>query len=200
MAGYRRYRNCLKLWRSVQSVPGPIREAMRPVTRSMGAGSLRWANRYIQQGRTAPGWTRKLAKIAQRSDNWDATSVQQILANKFNGGLTVDQFVAGAQTPLTPLTDPAYWPDVEDPLLAMLHYDYTGYLSDDILVKVDRASMAVGLEARAPLLDQRVLELVWSLPRGYLFDGEVGKRVLRDLLMRYVPRNLIDRPKRGSQG
>ncbi|MCP4466435.1 MAG: asparagine synthetase B, partial [Halieaceae bacterium] len=51
--------------------------------------------------------------------------------------------------------------------------------------------------ARAPLLDQRVLELVWSLPRGYLFDGEVGKRVLRDLLMRYVPRNLIDRPKRG---
>ena len=197
MAGYRRYRNCLKLWRNVQSVPGPIREAMRPVTRSMGAGSLRWANRYIQKGTTAPGWTRKLAKISQRSENWDAKSIQQILANKFNGGLTIDQFVAGAQTPLTPLTDPAHWPDVEDPLLAMLHYDYTGYLSDDILVKVDRASMAVGLEARAPLLDQRVLELVWSLPRGYLFDGEVGKRVLRDLLMRHVPRKLIDRPKRG---
>ncbi|MCP4212428.1 MAG: asparagine synthetase B, partial [Halieaceae bacterium] len=197
MAGYRRYRNCLKLWRDVQRVPGPIHPAMRAVTRSMGAGSLRWASHYIQQGKTAPGWTRKLAKISQRSENWDAKSVQQILANKFNGGLTVDQFVAGAQAPLTPLTDPACWPDVEDPLLAMLHYDYTGYLSDDILVKVDRASMAVGLEARAPLLDQRVLELVWSLPRGYLFDGEVGKRVLRDLLMRYVPRKLIDRPKRG---
>ncbi|MDH3992664.1 MAG: asparagine synthase C-terminal domain-containing protein, partial [Gammaproteobacteria bacterium] len=83
------------------------------------------------------------------------------------------------------------------PLLAMLHYDYIGYLPDDILVKVDRASMAVGLEARAPLLDHNVLELVWSLPRDHLYDGTTGKRVLRDLLMRYVPRELIDRPKRG---
>ncbi|MBK6741405.1 MAG: asparagine synthase C-terminal domain-containing protein [Haliea sp.] len=84
-----------------------------------------------------------------------------------------------------------------DPLLSMLHYDFTGYLPDDILVKVDRASMAVGLEARAPLLDQRVMELAWSLPTGFLFDGTTGKRVLRDLLARYVPRELIDRPKRG---
>jgi asparagine synthase (glutamine-hydrolysing) len=95
------------------------------------------------------------------------------------------------------LSNPAYWADVEDPLLAMLHYDYTGYLPDDILVKVDRASMAVGLEARAPLLDHRVLELAWSLPSAYLFDGNTGKRVLRDLLGRYVPPALIDRPKRG---
>jgi len=57
--------------------------------------------------------------------------------------------------------------------------------------------MAVGLEARAPLLDHRVLELAWSLPTGYLFDGKTGKRVLRDLLTCYVPRALIDRPKRG---
>ena len=144
-----------------------------------------------------PRWTRKMAKISQRSCNWTATYPQQILANKFTSCLAVDQFVPGAVDPASPLSDPGYWANVEDPLFAMLHYDYTGYLPDDILVKVDRASMAVSLEARAPLLDHRILELVWSLPRGYLYDGETGKRVLRDLLMRYVPRALIDRPKRG---
>ena len=197
MAGYRRYRNCLNHWRDVQRIPESARSIARPVTGALGAGSWRYAKSYASKGVNVPRWTRKLAKISQRSCNWAANSPQEILANKFNKCLSVDQFVSGAVTPATPLSDPAYWADVEDPLLAMLHYDYTGYLPDDILVKVDRASMAVGLEARAPLLDHRVLELAWSLPSAYLFDGNTGKRVLRDLLGRYVPPALIDRPKRG---
>lgn len=197
MAGYRRYRNCLNHWQDVQRMPGPARKAMGRLTGALGRGSWRWAKSYADQGRIVPRWTRKLAKVSQRSCNWTASSPQQILANKFNSCLRVDQFVPDAVDPLTPLSDPSYWADVEDPLFAMLHYDYTGYLPDDILVKVDRASMAVSLEARAPLLDHRVLELAWSLPRPYLFDGDTGKRVLRDLLFRYVPRPLIDRPKRG---
>jgi|AntAceMinimDraft_11_1070367.scaffolds.fasta_scaffold00086_3 asparagine synthase (glutamine-hydrolysing) len=197
MAGYRRYKNCLGHWRDVQRVPASARKLVAPMTRALGAGSWRWAKRYADRGQKVPNWTRKLGKISQRSGNWEATSVQQILACKFNKCLAVDQFVSGAVNPATPLSDPSYWADVKDPLLAMLHYDYTTYLPDDILVKVDRASMAVGLEARAPLLDQRVLELAWSLPREYLYDGQTGKRVLRDLLTRYVPRDLIDRPKRG---
>jgi asparagine synthase (glutamine-hydrolysing) len=144
-----------------------------------------------------PRWTRKLGKISQRACNWTADSPQQILANHFNRCLPVDRFVPGAVTRATPLSSPECWANSPDPLMAMLHYDYTGYLPDDILVKVDRASMAVSLEARAPLLDHRVLELVWSLPTDYLFDGRDGKRILRDLLTRYVPRELIDRPKRG---
>jgi asparagine synthase (glutamine-hydrolysing) len=197
MAGYRRYKNCLGHWRDVQRIPVPARRLIAPMTRALGKGSWRWAKRYADQGKTVPRWTRKLAKISQRSCNWGATSPQQILAYKFNKCLAVDQFVPGAVDPATPLSDPSYWADVKDPLFGMLHYDYTGYLPDDILVKVDRASMAVGLEARAPLLDHRVLELAWSLPREYLYNGPTGKRVLRDLLTRYVPRNLIDRPKRG---
>ncbi len=197
MAGYRRYKNCLGHWQDVLRVPEPARKLVAPVSRALGAGSWRWARRYAERGRRVPGWTRKLGKISQRSCNWQARYPQQILAYKFNKCLAVDQFVPGAVDPVTPLSDPACWAQVKDPLFAMLHYDYTGYLPDDILVKVDRASMAVGLEARAPLLDQRVLELAWSLPRDYLYSGDSGKRVLRDLLTRYVPRNLIDRPKRG---
>jgi asparagine synthase (glutamine-hydrolysing) len=197
MAGYRRYKNCLGHWRDVQRIPRPARKLVAPMTRALGAGSWRWAKRYADEGRNVPRWTRKLGKISQRSCNWSATSVQQILAYKFNKCLAVDQFVPGAVDPAGPLSDPSCWADLQDPLFSMLHYDYTGYLPDDILVKVDRATMAVGLEARAPLLDHRVLELAWSLPREYLYDGRTGKLVLRDLLTRYVPRQLIDRPKRG---
>ncbi|CAA0126147.1 Asparagine synthetase [glutamine-hydrolyzing] 1 [Halioglobus japonicus] len=197
MAGYKRYRECLNRWSSVQRVPEGARSLVQPVVSALGSGSWRFAKKYADDGKTVPRWTRKLGKASQRSCNWAANSPQEILANKFNKCLAVDQFVSGAIAPSTPLTDPSYWADVQDPLLAMLHYDYIGYLPDDILVKVDRASMAVGLEARAPLLDHRVLELAWSLPREYLFDGKTGKRVLRDLLMQYVPRELIDRPKRG---
>ena len=197
MAGYRRYRNGLNRWRDIQRIPEGARRIVRPVASALGTESWRYAKSYAGKGMNVPRWTRKLGKISQRSCNWAANSPQEILANKFNKCIAVDQFVAGAVNPATPLSDPSYWPDVQDPLLAMLHYDYTGYLPDDILVKVDRASMAVGLEARAPLLDQRVLELAWSLPSAYLFNGGPGKLVLRDLLARYVPQALIDRPKRG---
>jgi asparagine synthase (glutamine-hydrolysing) len=197
LAGYGRYKSGLEYWRSVQRLPRVARNVVGPITGALGTGSWRWASNYARNGKTAPRWTRTLRKISQRSCNWTAQSPQQILANNFNKCLPVDQFLSGAVDPATPLSDPSYWADVQDPLLAMLHYDYTGYLPDDILVKVDRASMAVGLEARAPLLDHRVLELAWSLPPEYLFDGHTGKRVLRDLLTRYVPQRLIDRPKRG---
>jgi len=197
LAGYRRYKNCLKHWQDVQRLPGVARSLMSPVTKALGRGSWRWARNHLRDDKPVPRWTRKLAKISQRSCNWSAGSPQEVLANKFNKCLAVDQFVRGAVDPCTPLSDSSYWVNREDPLFAMLHYDYIGYLPDDILVKVDRASMAVSLEARAPLLDHRVLEFAWSLPREYLFDGKTGKRVLRQLLTKYVPRSLIDRPKRG---
>ncbi len=86
---------------------------------------------------------------------------------------------------------------LSDPLSRLIFRDMKAYLPSDILVKLDRASMAAGLETRCPLLDQRVIEFAWRIPtREKLHDGE-NKRILRRILARYLPDELIKKPKMG---
>ncbi|QXM26014.1 asparagine synthase (glutamine-hydrolyzing) [Elioraea tepida] len=96
-----------------------------------------------------------------------------------------------------PLDAPEYRLGRSGPLDRMCFADQMSFLVDDILTKVDRASMAVSLEVRCPLLDWRILELSWRFPAGQKLAGEIGKRPLRELLYKRVPRELIDRPKQG---
>ena len=80
---------------------------------------------------------------------------------------------------------------------SMMLTDTLTYLPDDILVKVDRASMSTSLETRIPLLDHSLLDFSWRLPIGYLTRNRVGKQMLRNVTYKYIPREIIDRPKMG---
>jgi asparagine synthase (glutamine-hydrolysing) len=99
---------------------------------------------------------------------------------------------------LVPATDPSRWPNLgASPAQIMMYLDTVAWLPDDILVKLDRATMGTSLEARIPLLDHRVIEFAWRLPLSIRMGWNGTKRPLRQLLDRYVPRQLMDRPKRG---
>jgi len=105
--------------------------------------------------------------------------------------------LAGVREPPTAFTDPSRWARLPGFVERMMYLDMQCYLPDDILAKVDRASMAVSLEARCPLLDYRLIEFAWRVPTALkLRDGQ-GKWLLRQLAYRYVPQSLLDRPKKG---
>lgn len=90
--------------------------------------------------------------------------------------------------------DPKYLKETNHNIMLM---DMLMYHPDDILVKVDRAAMAVSLETRVPMLDKDVVEFAWTLPIDYEREGKTGKKVLRDVLYRYVPKEMMERPKKG---
>ena len=79
----------------------------------------------------------------------------------------------------------------------MMIKDLVGYLPTDILTKIDRTSMAVSLETRTPFLDKEIVKFALTLPLEFKIKADVGKSVLRDVLYKYVPRNMIERPKMG---
>jgi asparagine synthase (glutamine-hydrolysing) len=105
------------------------------------------------------------------------------------------ELVLGADEPDTALK--RSWPGIDSFTGQMMAWDSVTYLPDDILVKVDRAAMAVSLETRIPFLDHRVIELAWRLPLSLKIQNGEGKWILRQVLYRYVPRALVERPKMG---
>jgi len=105
--------------------------------------------------------------------------------------------LAHESRPANPFENPDLSSCLEDPVARMRYLDMTRYLPEDILTKLDRASMAASLEARVPLLDHRIVEYAWGLPRSALISRHAGKKILRDILQRHVPSKLFQRQKMG---
>jgi asparagine synthase (glutamine-hydrolysing) len=136
----------------------------------------------------------KLHKLAQVLPLEHPAALYLNLVSHWDNPETV---VLGAHEPSTILTDRRCWANVDDFRQQMMFLDTLTYLPDDILVKVDRATMGVSLEGRMPLLDHRVVEFVWRLPMSMKIRGRQGKFLLRQVLKKYVPVRLLERPKMG---
>ena len=193
-AGYSAYPRCLKQWGTWRKLPAGLRNSMADLVG--GAAATPWLADGPSRGGARR--VRKLAaKLAGRTARMRGESPVAMLAAKRSACDRPQTLVPGGRALPTVLTDPALVAAVDDPLLAMQQVDVEGYLTDDILVKVDRASMAVALEVRCPLLDWRIVEFALSLPASMKLGPGGGKRVLRALLGRHVPQALWDRPKAG---
>ena len=172
-----------------------------------------WAGR-VRAARRAPGPLRKLAAAGLKAvppARWDQAAAWMAGAprqlgdkvHKLAGALAGDDFYFALAAPGEPLLEDAVLPDWRVPsglaesVAAVQLLDGLHYLPDDVLTKVDRASMAVSLEVRAPLLDHRLVEFVWRLPADLRVRDGQGKWLLRQVLARHVPAALTDRPKAG---
>jgi len=196
-AGYNIYPRCLKQWEKWKRFPPGVRQRLAGWMRH--AASRPWMADPSDDGPDPRRGRRQkyAAKLSKRAALLRGGSPVGMLAEKRGHWDRIAELVPGAHDVPCVLTDPGRWADVPDPLQAMLQVDMEGYMTDDILVKVDRASMAVALEVRCPLLDWRVVEFALTLPNELRIGAGGGKRVLRAVLARHVPPALTDRPKAG---
>ena len=194
--GYDHYRWAHRAWRSMSWLPRPARAG---VARALAAVPAAAWDRLLAAGGPARRSGRRtlgerVHQLAEVLPSRGARELFDWLVTDWRDGAAAA--VRGA-SPAADRRDAGPWPRLRDPRERMMFADFARTLADDMLVKVDRATMAVSLEGRMPLLDPRVAELAWRLPVGLKMRGREGKRPLRRLLYRYVPRALVDRPKMG---
>ncbi|HEY6093508.1 MAG TPA: asparagine synthase (glutamine-hydrolyzing) [Gallionellaceae bacterium] len=195
--GYNRYLFAQALWRRLNWLPAPLRKAAAHALRAWSP--QQWDRAYALFRPILPRRLRvslagdKVHKLAGVLAYASPEEMYRKLVSHWEPA----QLVLGANEPATILTDHARWAEVRGLPQRMMFLDQQSYLPDDILVKVDRASMAVSLEARVPMLDHRVAEFAWQLPQHMKIRNGEGKWLLRQVLYRHVPRSLMERPKMG---
>lgn len=186
-AGYNRHVLGARIWEGSARVPAFLRRGVAAALSSGAASGL--ANAVGFNGRIA-GLAERLPKVGAVIGARHPAEFYRHLVSQWRPGthpvLGVDDAVPDVATPT-----------FDDFRNTMLFMDTVTYLPDDILTKVDRAGMAVSLEGRIPFLDHRVMEFAWRVPMSAKIRDGRGKHILREVLYRYVPPSLIDRPKAG---
>lgn len=189
--GYNRYRAAATAWGKAKSVPGSVRSIAAGGLRALPTGTWDSLSALIPSGKRPRMVGDKMHKLADLLASGSEDDAYRALVSHWDN-----------PTDLTGLVEPelSMWRSgaaLSDFTERMAYYDTLSYLPGDILTKVDRASMACSLEARVPLLDHRIVEYAWSLPKEVKIRDGVGKWPLRQVLYHYVPRELVDRPKAG---
>jgi asparagine synthase (glutamine-hydrolysing) len=174
----------------VKLIPAPIRKALH---RTLTGRDLRGLNR-------ASGFLMSKLALGSQVAGGAALAKAALLLEAGDLGECYDLISSCWQHPESVATTgsmrPRHWPN-KSPLDSMLLADQMDYLPGDSLAKVDRASMAASLETRLPLLDHRIVELGWRVPDRMKIDGNDSKVLMRSVLYRLVPKELIERPKMG---
>jgi len=197
-AGYNRYFWGRSIWKNVGWWPGAIKQLGTKILTSVPPQHWDRLYEYVSflmpdkiKIRMPGDQAHKLAEVITA----DAPEVMyRTLVSLWKDPASV---VLESNEPNTVLTERKTWPELPDFTQQMMYLDMVSYLPDDLLVKVDRATMGVSLEARVPLLDHRVVEFAWKVPLSMKICNDQGKWLLRQVLYKYVPRELIERPKTG---
>lgn len=195
-SGYNRYTFAHRSWEWLRRIPLPLRRAI--AARAMSVSSQKWdalarpALALLPHRLKPQRAGDKLIKAAGIASQTSLDGVYRALVSHWPA--PNDVVIAGSE-PSRP--EPSLLISSLDPVRRMMLHDLGQYLPDDILVKVDRAAMAVSLEARVPMLDHRLVEFSASLPMDILRRNGQSKWPLRQVLYRYVPKSLVERPKMG---
>ena len=196
-AGYTRYAFGKSLWGKLSWLSPSVRRSIAVAVKTLSVE--RWnviakpllaiAPRRYRVGLVGE----KILKLADVLAHDTLDSLYRDLVSHWRPPL--DIVLADAEPPTT--LDSVHDSSISDPVSRMMLLDLITYLPDDILAKVDRAAMSVGLETRIPLLDHRVIEFAWKIPLAAKLNRNGAKSILRNVLYRYVPKALVDRPKMG---
>jgi asparagine synthase (glutamine-hydrolysing) len=192
--GYGRYFKADAIWRKIGALPLPLRRVMASLLRHAPGRALEKGMAVLPHRLRVAHLADRLPKLAEVLAYPDGQSFYRQLVSHAK---KPDELVLGATEPSTILGRPDCMPDLPGLREQMMYLDVMTYLPGDILTKVDRASMAVSLEARVHLLDHRLVEFAWRVPMEYKCRDGQGKWLLRQVLYGYVPQSMMDRPKMG---
>ena len=193
-AGYNRYTLGTQIWNRTQMFPAFLRRAVGASLRRISESSLDRFAALLPSSRRPGLFGHKVHKLADGLLQPHPDAMYRQLVTHWQDP---ESIVLGSSEPQGHLWNPDYRRTIPEFTERMQFLDTLTYLPDDILTKVDRASMAVSLEVRVPLIDHRVVEFAWRLPLHLKTHRGRGKILLRRVLDRYVPRELVERPKMG---